>query len=55
MGKCLLAGCTKRNYIKKKNEVFVTHFLNIRVKPNALEKEFEWGKIFKGLIISLLF
>lgn len=35
---------TLKNYIKKKNEVFVVHFLNSRVKPDAFEKEFEWEK-----------
>lgn len=41
---CLLAGYIQWNYIIKKNKVFVTHFLNSRVKSDAFEKEFEQGK-----------
>lgn len=46
-GECLLVGYIKRNYIKKKNEVFVTHFWHSRIKPDVFEKEFERGKKFQ--------
>lgn len=51
---CLLAGALKI-YIKKKNEVFVVHFLNSRVKPDPLRRDLNGRKNVKAFIISLLF